>query len=216
MKKLKTKTVWTVQYHIGRSKSVKKSVEYDNLDDAIAMYYRSVRSNWKQVAIRSKIVSTPDVPGARKSNNDKLTMGCWAEHKDGSLMFVESTENGRVIYSVFDVADPNNPIEYRDAMRIKDFKKTYSWKPNKRDKWTWHDKTPFPWEKIIELGAKDGVRYPSADRLISAAQRVAESRQLKGDTINVDDHRHKINRNTEKAATAIIKGLQKALQHLAN
>jgi len=154
------------------------------------------------------------VPGARASNKDTLGTGCWAEHKDGSLIFVEGAENGRVIYSVFDLMDPDNPLEYRDAMKERDFKKAYSWKPGKRDKWTWHDKTAFPWEKIIEIGAKDGVRFPSADRLISAAERVAVSRKLKGDVIVSDEHAHKTGTKTEKAAIKIMKGIQNALEQL--
>lgn len=161
-------------------------------------------------------MSTNDVPGARKSNRDELGSGCWAEHADGSLIFVEGAENGRCVYSVFDFTDPDNPIEYRDAMKEKDFKKAYSWKPGStKDKWTWHDKTAFPWEKVIEMGAKDGVRYPSADRLLSAAARVAKSRDLKGDLVVVDKHKHKVSKSTEKAAHAIVKGLQKAIEHLA-
>lgn len=160
-------------------------------------------------------MSTPDVPGARKSNRDELGSGCWAEHDDGSLIFVEGAENGRVIYSVFDFTDPDHPIEYRDAMKEKDFKKTYSWKPGKKDKWIWHDKTAFPWDKVIELGAKDGVRYPSADRLLSAAARVAESRNLKGDLVVSDKHKHKVkNTKSEKAAITIMKGIQKAIDQL--
>lgn len=160
-------------------------------------------------------MATNDVPGARKSNRDELASGCWAEHQDGSLIFVEGAENGRVIYSVFDFTDSDNPIEYRDAMKERDFKKSYSWKPGKKDKWTWHDKTAFPWDKVIELGVKDGVRYPSADKLISAAARVAESRGLKGDVVVSDQHKHKVDGNTDKAAKAIVKGLQKAIEHLA-
>jgi hypothetical protein len=49
-------------------------------------------------------MSTNDVPGARAENHDQLAIGCWAEHDDGSLVLVESTEAGRVIFSVFDLA----------------------------------------------------------------------------------------------------------------
>lgn len=161
-------------------------------------------------------MSTNDVPGAKKYNNDDLAMGCWAEHDDGSLIFVESTENGRAIYSVFDIADEDNPLEYRDSMLVKDFKQAYSWDPKKKDsiRWTWHDKTAFPWEKVIEIGAKDGVRYPSATQLISAAERVAQSRKLKGAVIDRDDHAHKVDRKAEKAAYSIMKGIQSAIESL--
>jgi hypothetical protein len=60
-------------------------------------------------------MSTQDVPGHGSAKSDTLAMGVWGEHNDGSLLFVESTEGGRVIYSIFDMAQM--PIvEYRDAM----------------------------------------------------------------------------------------------------
>ena len=146
-------------------------------------------------------MSTNDVPGACPEHRDKLAMGCWAEHEDGSLLFVESTEGGRVIYSIFDMSGksktPPTPIvEFRDAMPQKGFEQLFSYTPNKKKGkkpvgdviWTWHDKTPFPWERIIEEGSKDGVRYASADDQISAAQRVAQARNLinQGKAISVD------------------------------
>src|SRR5262245_2443793 len=119
-------------------------------------------------------MSTNDVPGANPANNDELAMGCWAEHDDGSLIFVESTEANRVIYSIFDLAK-EPPIEYRDAMPESSFKKTFSWKTGAFEKWTWHDKTPFPWDRIIENGFADGEKPVSADHTLTAAERVAES-----------------------------------------
>lgn len=95
-------------------------------------------------------MSTNDVPGHKAENHDQLSLGCWAEHDDGSLILVEGNENGRVIYSVFDCA--KKPIiEYRDAMQENVFKKTFSWDSAnpKSEKWTWHDKTPFPWNQVI-------------------------------------------------------------------
>lgn len=123
-------------------------------------------------------MATNDVPGAKVENNDDLHTGCWAEHEDGSLIFVEGVEGGKVIYSVFDLS--TDPItEYRDAMLLSAFEEKFSWDTdNDEDKWTWHDKTSFPWNKVIKLGAKDGTRFASADDLITAAKRVAKSREL--------------------------------------
>lgn len=134
-------------------------------------------------------MSTSDVPGARPENGDQLAMGCWAEHKDGSMIFVESTEDDRVVYSIFDRS--KRPIvEYRDAMETDEFKEYFSWtagdgkKKSKKGKtpveWTWHDKTPFDWSKIVQRGAQPGVRYASADDQLTAAERVAESLKLHG------------------------------------
>lgn len=143
-------------------------------------------------------MSTSDVPGANPANNDQLAMGCWAEHSDGSLIFVESTEGGRVIYSVFDMSK-EPPIEYRDAMPEGSFKNTFTWKPGKstgtpNEKWTWHDKTPFPWDRVIKRGVTDGPRHPSADHLMSAAERVAQSLRLRGAELNERDYEHRMER----------------------
>lgn len=124
-------------------------------------------------------MSTHDVPGANPVNGDALAMGCWAEHSDGSLILVESTEGSRVIYSIFDMAK-EPPIEYRDAMPEVSFHSTFSWanagKRSLNEKWTWHDKTPFPWDRIIKNGARDGSRLPAAEHVLNAAERIMESR----------------------------------------
>ncbi len=133
-------------------------------------------------------MSTNDVPGHNPVNNDDLAMGCWAEHEDGSLMLVQSSEGGRIIYSVFDMAaDP--PLEYKDTMAEKAFKKQYSWdkKKSKKDKWTWHDKSRFPWDKVMSSDIQQGVGYVSADDFETAAGRVAKSRKLRGTELDDDD-----------------------------
>lgn len=133
-------------------------------------------------------MSTNDVPGANPANNDQLALGCWAEHQDTSLMFVESTEGGRVIYSMFDMLKAP-PVEYRDAMPEATFKKTFSWKLDGKgslEKWTWHDKTAFPWDRVIKAGASDGGRVAFAEHQLSAAERVADSLKLRGQAIAAD------------------------------
>lgn len=154
-------------------------------------------------------MSTNDVPGlrddhGRNKNNDELAMGAWAEHEDESMIFVESVEDGRVVYSVFDFGG-DEIVEYRDSMSEHGFKKAFSWKPDdgpykpkrRRDAkgkfakeddddddfatpWTWHDKTPFPWDDVIEKGARAGGRHAHADHLMTAAERVARSRSKHG------------------------------------
>ena len=122
-------------------------------------------------------MSTTDVPGANPANGDDLKMGCWAETDDGSLLFVESTENGRVVYSVFDTA--KSPIiEYRDSMAEDAFKTTFTsgTSGTSRIVWTWHDKTGFPWDRVIKLGAREGGRLASADDIVDQGDDVAISR----------------------------------------
>jgi hypothetical protein len=134
-------------------------------------------------------MSTYDVPGAVAAHHDELAMGCWAEHSDGSLIFVESTEAGRVVYSIFDVAqDP--PVEYRDAMPEDVFKDRFSWDPDGDDededdenlRWRWHDQTPFDWSRVMR-DFPAGARHVSAVEELNAAQRVARSLDLRAEQV---------------------------------
>lgn len=137
-------------------------------------------------------MSTPDVPGSNPANKDQLAMGCWAEHEDGSLVFVESTEGGHVVFSMFDLS--SQPImEFRDRFLEKDFKEKFSWKPgSKKVKWTWHDKKPFDWDRVIKAGAKDGVRHASAADQLSAARRVANALGITASPFDPDSIAHQV------------------------
>jgi len=160
-------------------------------------------------------MSTNDVPGYKAANHDALAMGCWAEHEDGSLIFVESTEGGRVVYSIFD--REKQPItEYRDSMAEGAFKKTFSWDPKSptSEKWTWHDKTPFPWDLVIRAGARDGTRYASAEDHLTAAERIRRSREIHGQPVDPKDIETRFDQIGEKAAAAMIRGLQRAIEKL--
>lgn len=155
-------------------------------------------------------MSTNDVPGAKKSNHDVLAMGCWAEHDDGSLILVESVEGGRVVYSIFDV-DSDPPVEYRDAMPEAGFKTQFSWPTDTGDRWTWHDKTPFPWNQIMR-SIRPGARYATADDQLTAAQRVAQSLRLRARRIRED----RVPPGPEEArrGMAIIDKIQRAMKEL--
>ena len=159
-------------------------------------------------------MATCDVPGANSLHRDELAMGCWAEHEDGSLIFVESTEQGRVIYSMFDTSG-DSIVEYRDSMPETGFKKAFSFQAGDSDiKWTWHDKTPFPWDRVVALGARDGVRHAHADDLLSAAEKVAQSRSLKRQDAVPEDFAHMDQVKRSKPARGIISRVQKAIQTL--
>lgn len=149
-------------------------------------------------------MSTNDVPGFKQTNNDVLHGGCWAEHEDGSLILVWSTEDQMVIYEMFDhYIDP--PAAYRDAMPIGDFYKAFSWDsknmvnelnggrkvPN--EKWTWHDKTPFPFDRLIDADILTKGPVPiSAKSQLSAASRVAESLQLRAQKLDADSYKDRL------------------------
>jgi len=156
-------------------------------------------------------MATCDVPGTNPANNDDLHIGCWGEADDDSLIFVEGVSNAenRVIYSIFDMSNKNNPFEYRDSMPKDGFEKMFS--KDSSGKWTWHDKTPFPWEGRIMNCFPDGQRIPSAKQIISAAKRIATSRNLIGHPIKKQDYKHMVKQIISKTGDSIINKLQKAL-----
>lgn len=161
-------------------------------------------------------MSHHEVPGHKPENRDQLATGCWSEHADGSLIFVESTEGGRVVYSIFDMAKV--PIvEYRDAMAEGGFKTTFSWNPASKkaqEKWVWHDKTAFPWDRIIKEGGKDGVKHASAEDQLNAAERVRRSREIhRGQPVDIEVARTRVDTLGRKAK-AILSKLQKAISQL--
>jgi hypothetical protein len=183
-------------------------------------------------------MSTEDVPGYKPENRDRLAMGCWAEHEDGSLILVEDTEGGRIVYLIFDVA--RKPIiQYRDTMAQGAFEKTYSWAPEKKrgkdDAWTWHDKTVFPWDRVIADGFRDGASYADVEDQLSEAERIARRRRQdrnedysenaaqrarhnreiqSGKPVDPYDIEHRIERTMGKAAAAMVATLQAAVARL--
>lgn len=161
-------------------------------------------------------MSTNDVPGAKPENRDVLMMGAWAEHADGSLALVQSVEAGRVVYSLFDV-DVVPPVEYRDAMSEAGFKKTFSWDPTKPEsatniEWTWHDKTPFPWERVMDQFPA-GQKHVSAVAQMTAAQRVAESLHLRAEQVDVRQAQQQ-RPTLQRAAGTILSGIREAISAL--
>jgi len=128
-------------------------------------------------------MSTEQVPGAEVENNDDLHIGCWAEHKDGSMILVEGvTDDGIVVFSMFDFSDKKDPIEYRSSMPINGFNKSFSYNDgddrSKKIIWTWHDKTAFPWDRVMSQ-LRDGVKDISVNKTLSAAQRIIDSLKTK-------------------------------------
>lgn len=156
-------------------------------------------------------MSTNDVPGARAQNEDELAMGCWAEHEDGSLIFVENTEGDQVIYSMFDLS--REPImEWRDAMEEDEFKTTFSYPGKSGEKWTWHDKTPFPWDRVIE-NFPQGARHASVNTIMTAAQRVAERLGLRGRRRSREDLTH-MQDDIRGEAEQLISRLQRVIERM--
>lgn len=159
-------------------------------------------------------MSTNDVPGANPGNADILAAGCWAEHEDGSLVFVKGTEKGQVVYELYDLSQAP-VVSYTDAMREGDFKVSFSYPPtgSSTEKWTWHDKTPFPWDRVMAQTSRPRPSYASVHDQMSAAARVAESLNLRGRRVAEDAIRHQ----TEEPARrgyAILDKIGRAMEEL--
>ena len=153
-------------------------------------------------------MSTGDVPGANPVNGDDLHIGCWAEHSDGSLILVEGAEGGNIVYSIFDVSrDP--PVEYRDAMSEDDFKADYT-----QAGWTWHDKTAFPWERIMRV-FPSGQKDVSIGHTLTAAQELANRRSLRGVQMAQDDISHRTDQPMTPPQRDIMGRIQNALDAAA-
>ena len=132
-------------------------------------------------------MSTNDVPGAKSHNNDELAMGCWAEHKDGSMIFIKGVENKNVIFDMYDL-DVDPPLCYSTSMFQDAFEEKFSWKPDDDNgiRWTWHDKTPMPWQRVMK-SVRDGQMYADAQDQLNAASKLAKSMDLKGTKLTEDE-----------------------------
>lgn len=58
-------------------------------------------------------MSTNDVPGLNPKNRDELHAGCWAEHDNGTLIYVLGTEGNKVIYDLFEFPVGGEPVMWR-------------------------------------------------------------------------------------------------------
>lgn len=161
-------------------------------------------------------MATQDVPGANPANADQLHAGCWAEHADGSLIYVKGSENKQIVYEIYDLAqDP--PVYYQDAMREEDFKQQFSFPPIGQavDKWVWHDKTTFPWHKVMKTFDKPRPVDADVYDTLSAAARIAQSLRLRAQKIDLKDvgaaAAGEEQQQVPKAGRSIIQRLQKAL-----
>lgn len=156
-------------------------------------------------------MSTNDVPGANPAHQDQLATGCWAEHKDGSLLFVKGTEGGQVVYELYDVMQ-SPPVYYQDAMLEAAFKKAFSHPPTgtSTEQWTWHDKTPFPWARVMKTFDKPRPVDADVHDTLSAAARVAQSLRLRAQQLSQEDIEKGVDRVVEKGR-GILGRLQRAL-----
>ena len=157
-------------------------------------------------------MATNDVPGANPANADELRTGCWSEHKDGSLLFVKGVENGQVIYELYDLAQ-SPPVYYQDAMRKEAFEKQFSRPPTGTSKegFVWHDKTPFPWSRVMKTFDKPRPIHADVHDTLSAAARVAESLRLRAQKLQPEDVEPRQETVVPKGGRSIVQRIQRAL-----
>lgn len=157
-------------------------------------------------------MSTKDVPGANAANKDVLAAGSWAEHDDGSLIFVKGTENDQVVFEIFDVAE-DPPVSYTDAMRLTAFEDHFSRPPtgSSDEEWTWHDKTPFPWDRVMATFDRPRPQVADVHAALSAAARVAKSLRMRGREIDPAQLEAAVEQTGDAAAISLVRRFQKAL-----
>ena len=163
-------------------------------------------------------MSTCDVPGldtkASTSKMDELAIGVWGDHTDGSLILVEGIEQGRVVFSIFDMS-PTPPMEYRDSLPEVQFKRQFSFNSSDsivKDGWSWHDKTQFPWSRIMD-NFPDGTRYPSADMAMNEAQRISRLKALRGSVVKRENYSH-MRDSIGRKGRIIVDKIQRAVSEL--
>lgn len=164
-------------------------------------------------------MATEDVPGANPANADKLAAGCWGEHQDGSMLYVKGTEGGQVVYELYDLAqDP--VVYYQDAMRESEFKKAFSHPPTgaSAEKWVWHDKTPFKWDRVMKTFGKPKPEVADVHETLSAAARVAASLRLRAQQLQPEDVEPEVKRveaveerTVPKGGKGIVERIQQAV-----
>lgn len=157
-------------------------------------------------------MATEDVPGANPKNADVLHSGCWAEHPDGSLLFVKGTEQQQVVYELYDLSqDP--PVYYQDAMREDAFKPAFSYPPTgtSSEKWTWHDKTAFPWSRVMKTFDKPRPMHADVHDTLSAAARVAQSLRLRAQRLAPEEIGHMAEQTVPNGGRSIVERIQKAI-----
>lgn len=130
-------------------------------------------------------MSTLSVPGHNPQNKDKLSIGCWAEHEDGSMIFVKGIdENDTVVFEMYDLSDLDHPVYYPHALSLVDFEKSFSFDPKKKNgkpnlKWTWHDKTPFDWSRVMRVIQRPLPVSANIQDQVSATAQMVESLNIR-------------------------------------
>ncbi len=134
-------------------------------------------------------MSTNDVPGANPVNKDYLDRGAWAEDKDQtSLVHVIGKEAGSVVFQLYDL-DENPIIFYQNAMIESEFKDFFSVPPvgTSEVEWTWHDKTDFPFDRVMKRFSSKASYHADVQEQMSAAKRINAKLKMKAQRLTEAD-----------------------------
>ena len=162
-------------------------------------------------------MSTNDVPGANPVNKDYLDRGAWAEDKDQtSLVHVIGKEAGSVVFQIYDLTE-DPIIFYQNAMIESEFKDFFSVPPvgTSDVEWTWHDKTDFPFDKVMKRFSSKTSHHADVQDQMSVAQRIAAKLKIKGKRLTEDD----VSAHTDQErgrGLAIIDAIGDALSKIRN
>lgn len=144
-------------------------------------------------------MSTYDVPGANPVNADTIGPKQWAEHPDGSLLYIKGTEGGDVVYEVYDPRGGEYTVRYPHVMPVKEFMQQYSIPPHgiSKEKWIWHDKptSAFPWYRVLGRSSQDPHERQVVTRDhppdMTAASRLREALQLRAERVTHEAVQHR-------------------------
>lgn len=160
-------------------------------------------------------MATSSVPGADPKNFDELHPGCWAEGDDGaSLIYVLGYENGQVVFQLYDTSDG---LYYQDAMIEDEFKAMFSFPPvgTSKDKWTWHDKTPFPFDRVMKRFRRPAPQHADVEaEEESVARKIARRLKIRGRRIDKSSITAQTNEEAKRAGYEIMDRIATALGRL--
>jgi len=134
-------------------------------------------------------MSTNAVPGANPVNKEYLDRGAWAEDKDQtSLVHVIGKEAGSIVFQIYDLSE-DPIIFYQDAMIESEFKNFFSVPPVGTSDvvWTWHDKTDFPFDRVMKRFSSKASHHADVKDQLSVAQRIAAKLHIKGKRLTEED-----------------------------
>lgn len=150
-------------------------------------------------------MSTNAVPGANPKNRDYLERGAWAEDKDQtSLVHVIGREDGSIVFQIYDLSE-DPIIFYQNALIESEFKTFFSVPPvgTSDVTWTWHDKTDFPFDRVMKRFSSKASYHADVKDQLSVAQRIAAALHIKGKRLTKEDVSAQVEREHNRGMAII-------------